>query len=715
MQLGITVGGLALAVTLAYGGDLYQIFSDAFVFSSGNIGNYIIAIPPMAGLILYRKRSVFAVSITLRDSHGWWSFPLGLSLIGCAIFLYLYGTSTLYALNYHIYSLVLFLAGAILVLFNYTTLRHAFFVLVLFAFLEPLPGELIGSVAADISWLTSLVLEDSFKAIGMGYQLDTNLGAPSFLVTRPDGQQSTFVIGEPSSGVFSIIGISVFALFVAYVSSGSVWKRVVLFVFSLPLFFILNAARIGAIISIWYFANQNSAEVFHMVGGILMAVVGTLLLLVLGEKALHIPLARKNLQRLGCSHCQQVPSSNEEFCTMCGRLLIRSNSVIRLSTILLTVLIIGSGIAIYTVSVASFAVQATGGLESLDLTKVKGPEAARYMLPNAGGMTPVFAYRDTATEMVLNQDLALAFRYENTSGQEATLPVYVGIQISNGLHSWEDSLISYPSSIGRPAAKTIKLEDISLTPTKTARFFMYQRAESNSTEAVLYWFERMPFSFGSHYESRNVFIVLWSYTDNLANRGLVNGPGDTSGTERYLASLGAPISNHWDKLKANSLTFTLLNDFAIRNAPLIFTLIFVSFGLYVVFKMIGEFRAARQYKRIFADLAVPEERAIVIAASSGKPKSTNGAAIEAEFRSQLGTAVPPSTDFVSLLKKARDAGFLRNEIAVVDDVPMMIWASKLDSIFGRIGSRLKNKADIQPYSANRISYADPSALKEWYL
>jgi hypothetical protein len=56
---------------------------------------------------------------------------------------------------------------------------------------------------------------------------------------------------------------------------------------SLPLFFTPNIIRIGTIIGIWYISDGVTAEAFYAVGGMLMVIIGTLLLLVAGENYLE--------------------------------------------------------------------------------------------------------------------------------------------------------------------------------------------------------------------------------------------------------------------------------------------------------------------------------------------------------------------------------------------------------------------------------------------
>jgi hypothetical protein len=52
----INTAVIIVATLLIYGEDLLLIFSKALVFSPGNIGNYILAIPFLSAFVVYRKR-----------------------------------------------------------------------------------------------------------------------------------------------------------------------------------------------------------------------------------------------------------------------------------------------------------------------------------------------------------------------------------------------------------------------------------------------------------------------------------------------------------------------------------------------------------------------------------------------------------------------------------------------------------------------------------
>ena len=149
---------IIIGTVIIYGKDLSLIFGEALVLSSANIGNYILALPFMSGFVLYKKRKVLKAVAAFGEDTKRISIPLGISLSAIAIILYVFGSSTLYALEYHIYSMPLLLSGLTLILFNFKMLRHSFFAIAILLFLQPPPADFISQVSADLSWVSAISL-----------------------------------------------------------------------------------------------------------------------------------------------------------------------------------------------------------------------------------------------------------------------------------------------------------------------------------------------------------------------------------------------------------------------------------------------------------------------------------------------------------------------------------------------------------------------------
>ena len=683
-HLVIKIAIIVASTLIIYGKDLSLIFGNSLILSSANIGNYILALPFMIVFALFKKRDVLRVMIALKDDTRWISIPLGISLSTVAIVLFIYGSSTLYALDYHIYSMSIFITGATLLFFNIKTLRHIFFAIIMLLFLQPPSGEIVQIVSADLSWTSAVLLDGFLHISGIKANLDATYGAPAFNLENANGVKNTFVIGEPSSGVYSTIGMTIFGLFISYIATGKFWRRLLVVGLSFPLFYVLNVLRIGIIMLLWYGFGNDVSESFHLVGGIVMVSTGSFLLLVVGEKLFGIRLfPKKQKTKVRCIGCHSSAISNENFCLLCGGMLKelkvkfgRRSAGCALLMVLLAAIIVSS--QTQTQAIAS---KASNDLENLDIPSVKGSETTPYMLPNVNGMEPKFAYRDTNIEKVLRHDLALAFTYDQQSALSRSPSVlYVGIQIGPGRHNWEESIVIYPSQFGRPTAKVLEYKDVSISDNQIGRFFVYQRPNSNLTEAVLYWNDRLPFKFGSNLENRNVQIVLWNYASNFVRNGVIANATDLSGLEQYLIQFAKPIVSKWKDEKNNSVSPSLLDTIIGQNYLTIIAISFIPSIVVIPLQFIKLIKSRIMYKALLKRLKIKDELVVVEAAQKCKGLAT-GMAIAQSYKLLGGSEMHTDLHrFADLLKSSREAGILRNDITINNNEPCMIWKTKLHGV-----------------------------------
>jgi exosortase/archaeosortase family protein len=545
---------LASTIILYYN-YLSIIFTNALVLTAGNLSNYILVIPFMIAFILYKKRNLLLTIAKDNDSNKL-EVIIGASLLALSISLSVTGIFSLYSLEYNIWSIPIFIAGNILILFNFTMLRHLFILLLLLIYLQPLPEEFISGFAADLSYISAVIIEVILK-IFLPIQFETSYGAPALVITK-NGINTPFYIGEPSSGIFSLVSLSLFGLFIAYILRGNLLKRIIIFVVGLPIFFILNIIRIMIIILLWYNYGYNVSETFHAFSGIFSSVIGTFSLLLISDKLLYVRLIMKSTY----DKCLLNTHTGDKFCLVCGKVLMSINkvnksSISRISIIILTI--------VAGVSIQSYANIADTSILTLDINNIKGPETTGILLPSIEGYSYKYLYRDTRVESILNQDAALAYSYSRVN---TTIPImYVSIQISSGIHTWEGSMIIYPSKVGRPSATVIELTNVDITDGQSARFFVYKRPNSNITEAVLYWFERVPLRFGNNYEYRNVQIILWNNVNALVKNGILNDINDIERLKQFYISMALPIAAYWNNIESSTKGELFKNTLLIESLP----------------------------------------------------------------------------------------------------------------------------------------------------
>ncbi|MFY3740877.1 MAG: exosortase/archaeosortase family protein [Candidatus Nitrosomirales archaeon] len=612
----------------------------------------------------------------------------GVTLCLLAIIIYTAGSGTLYTLEYHILTLPLFLAGGTLVLFDFATLRHVFVAILLTLYIQPPPGQLVSELAADLSWTSAVIVEALLASVGVPISLDTSFGAPALIIMLDNDHKIPFFVGEPSSGVFSTIGLSLFAVFVAYIIRGKMWKRMALFASGFPVFYMLNTLRIAIVISLWYLWGQEISEAYHLVSGSLMVAFGTFLILIMGEKIFKLKIGKQEIKTSRCSICEKCSQLREPFCFICGRLLSNlkhpfGRSTVERSAVLVFILLLGIAVNMEN---NSPSITKSTRLSDLDISTIEGPETTEYFVPAIDGWDQVYAYRDQRIESILNQDAALAYRYipnadfitlsDGTSvptNSENRFSVYTSIQISTGHHIWEDSLVTHPSRIGRPAATILESDNVDISDDKQGRFLMFKRVGSEATEAVFYWFERVPLKFGSQFESRNVLISIWANTDALTKSGILQRPDDSENIKKLYFSLSAPIADYWQQQSTTLNGSELLYTFVSQNALVILMLVIIPLAAYSVYfirnKSISSSRKFKAYQRL--DIADRSFLDTLLPTLNGS-RHVFGHTIAINYQQVSGQRLSDD-QLLERLKMARNSGLVNDIVISVKDEPHLVW------------------------------------------
>ena len=675
-----------VSAVLVYYSDLALIFGNALEFTTGNISNYVITIPFLSAIIIYRKRNILKAAATLskgsNSSRIRLDDVLGITLCAIAIIFYIASTSTLYSLEFHILSMPIFLAGSTMLVFNLATLRHSLIAILLTFYLQPPPGEIVSELAADLSWTSAVLVQGLLGSLGLPVSLDSSLGAPALVIEGLDKLKTPFFVGEPSSGVFSTLGLSLFAVFVAYIIRGPTWKRLLLFASGFPLFYLLNVLRIALVLSIWYFWGKDASEVYHTISGSSMVAIGTLIILLMAEKALKLNIRSRARLSSKCDMCSKCLTARETMCLSCGRLLGRikhsfGKSIERMAVVIFIALITTS-----IVVTSTYSGNVSKKLTDLDIEKIKGPETTEYLLPQVSGWDLKYAYRDSRVESILNQDAALAFRYLQTSPESpkaglnsgTTPSLYSSVQISTGHHVWEDSLVTYPSRVGRPGATLLDSEDITISGEKEGRFLLFKRLESTSTEAVVYWFERTPLKFGSNFENRNVLISIWANTDMLTRTGIIGGPADTASIKNLYLSLAKPIAAYWDEQSATlSTSNELLFGFVNKNVYSLMVIVCIPLALFWLYHEIKKRHFSSRMNLLYHQLA-PEDKRVVEALlhSQSRSKLCTGNSIAKSY-AEISNRQLNSDQLTNLLRTVRRSGLITDRVTSVNDESLLVW------------------------------------------
>lgn len=182
------------------------------------------------------------------------------------------------------FSFVIVLAGLILFFFGRKFLKYLAFPLFFMLAMVPLPLVLIGNLTVKLKLFAAQVSAMIINYIGMAAVTEGSIIKM---------QSSYLLVGAPCSGLRSLVSLLTLGLLFAYVTKMSFWKRVLLFVSSIPIILASNIMRV----TLLAFANEIYGEkfalgFFHNFSGILMLCVSILGLYLVGV-VLKRPVLKK--------------------------------------------------------------------------------------------------------------------------------------------------------------------------------------------------------------------------------------------------------------------------------------------------------------------------------------------------------------------------------------------------------------------------------------
>jgi exosortase len=683
MALGIKSGAIILATMAIYFQDLTIIANDAI---GNDLMSYLLAIPFLFVYLIYRRRKMLKAVISFETASPnqkptYIREIIGVLLCLIAFLLYWHGSYTFYPLEYHMISLPVFAAGLVLIIFNAKTLRVLAFPIAFLFFLTPPPTEIISIAGASVATLSSDISYNILKTIGMPVAQISEYGAPALVVIDPSGSQVSFVVGTASSGIHSIIGFGIFAVFIMYISRGPAWKKATVFLACLPIIYVLTVLRIMVLVSLGYWQGVNVAwDIFHLLGGSVLIFIGSITLLFISEKFWKLRIFATEPSATPCTKCNSSSKTGESSCPTCGK--ITKYPHVSLSTqdigkmvmlVIVTALIVTLSVPVLALSVQPPQV----------LTKTIGNEeaTATEILPAIEDYSLKFAYRDTQFERIATRDRALVYAYNRENSSLETVFVAIEIGASRATwHSWEASVIIWPQQHGRPSQGVqLDLREIQLlsNPPLMGKYFAFRQTASNTTQVVLYWMEAALFDTGSRTESKYVKMSLVVFPKDS---------GRVQETETLLLPFANAIISYWQPLK----TWSQVNLTIAQNGALLATIPITLLTIILLQGFIGKFRERKSNLRIFSQLNIPEEKLILQAAyQASKKDQPITSAIAVHYKKLTGKTVETET-LIQKLNEAEKLGLVKRDIASREDQPIIVWKSHTPLGKSRLTARLTN-------------------------
>ena len=664
LAVAIKFSAIVAVVVAFYLQDLNLVFRNAL---SDEATYHILAIPFLFGYLLFRKRSMVNAALKQEEQSISSSFSkyftllVGVLLCVTAVLAYWSGSYTFTPIEYHMLTLPVFVAGLTLILFNGQTLRQLAFPIVFLFFLTPPPTEILYSVGSTLSDLSAHASNALVNAFGMASTISAQYGSPIITLTRPDQSLMNFSVDVACSGVYSLVGFLIFAVFIAYISRGKLFSKFAILLMGIPLIIALNIIRITTILAIGFNYGESLAlQVFHTVGATVLMFIGTLILLGITEKFVKKP---KPLQP--CPTC--TPTQTEEFCAGCGKLYkltkikLTRNDLAKIASIAIVVgilLTIQAPVFALTEGPAQILMQTPSGLQ---------PNTQNFPLPQIQGYNLSYVYRDTSFEKLSGEDASLVYAYGSTNTSKQTVWVAVELASTIGpLHRWETCLINYPLSQGlQPKVTQLDLTDIQTqaNPPIVGRYFAFQYHTTSQTQVVLYWYETATFSINGTSEQKQVKMSLVVYPKSAS---------EVTQSEALLLPIAKEINDYWQPIKTwTTIALTISQNGLALSAASIAILIAL-----IIYRLILVQQEKASLLTLYNKLPTKTQQLIKAVQSAKKQGTPTTEGIANQLTKQTNNQIDQN-QLKQDLEEAAKIGLIKGMLANRGDKPALAWKSLL--------------------------------------
>ncbi len=562
-------------------------------------------------------------------------------------------------------------------MFDTKTLKILAFPISFLLFLTPPPLQIMSQGGAILSVFSSEAAYNILKVSGLPVTLGTQYESPLIILNKPESSPFTFAIEIPCSGIYSLIGFTVFAVFVTYIARGSVWKKPIVFLVGFPLIYALNILRIVVTVLIGNaYGTEAATQAFHLLGGWVLIFLGTLILLFIAEKIWKIQIFATDKRAISCPNCNQNARNEAPFCLACGRLLKYININISKRDLAKITALLAIAILILTVQVPTFALT-EGPAEVLIQSPVGEQAATTQIFPEISDYDLRFMYRDKRFEQIAPRDAALVYAY--TPLNESRKTVWVALEVGSSKsvwHSWESSVIIWPQKLGRPPrALQLDLRDAQLlqNPPIIGRFFAFEHTDSNMTQVVLYWYENALFKIGTTSEQKCVKISLITYTST---------PEDIYQIEEELLPFGLAIANYWQPIKTWSHTALILS----RNGDKLIAITINLLFAVILLQTLQRRRERKTNSNVYKKLSKVNRQIVDAVHQTETAVTPTLNNITLTYQNITGETISRET-FRQKLVDAEKTGIIKSDIVSMQDEPIQVW--KTEAMFKRRNLRLR--------------------------
>ena len=232
--------------------------------SSDSYYSHGFIIPFVSGFLIWQKREELKGKVA---EISWW----GLLLIAVSILLHIFGTA-IYVFSVSGFSIFFLILGMSLFLFCKEITRIILFPLIYLVFMFPLPMAIMSAISFPMKILV----------VKAGAWIAALLGVPvsreGFHIIIPAG---SLLVGNPCSGLRSLISLLALGSVYAYMSDLSSGKQWLLVILTIPIALLSNIIRVPILILISHYWGLSAAapdSFWHNASGFLVFVIAITLL-----------------------------------------------------------------------------------------------------------------------------------------------------------------------------------------------------------------------------------------------------------------------------------------------------------------------------------------------------------------------------------------------------------------------------------------------------
>ncbi|KPK41319.1 MAG: hypothetical protein AMJ78_05760 [Omnitrophica WOR_2 bacterium SM23_29] len=173
------------------------------------------------------------------------------------------------------FSFIIALFGLLLYLFGWEVTRHLTFALCFLVFMVPLPQVMIIHISFKMKLFAAQAATSIIKLFGIQ---SVRVGS---IVHLPN---TALTIGDPCSGLRSLISLTALGALYAYLAKISRIRKIILFLFSIPLALLANIIRIVLLLVVAFvYGSEVATGKFHDFSGFLLFAIALIGLIIVGR------------------------------------------------------------------------------------------------------------------------------------------------------------------------------------------------------------------------------------------------------------------------------------------------------------------------------------------------------------------------------------------------------------------------------------------------